>query len=327
MPRLPSSTAAALIAGLLSGCSAIPLRDHTLIPTAHRVEVGPYVIHSNFPLPDNAPAVVELTQLRREIESVLATSIDPGPGSIEVYILDDSRTFAHFLNTYYNELPHRRAFFLAQGDRRVIYTFLGDRLTEDLRHEATHALLHCLIPELPLWIDEGLAEFFEDRAPTPGTNPDHLQRLADEIRRWRPDLPRLESIHDVRSMTPRDYREAWAWVHFLATGSPARRLLLASYLHELRSASPDSVTPLSERIATEIDDPNRALLAHIRNLIRASHTASTPSAHETVRLQSPHPRRLPDHAPPPGSSRPPRTQRFRLGDLLRPFARLLPPSG
>ena len=55
----------------------------------------------------------------------------------------------------------RRAFFLAQGSRQVVYTYFNPQLEVDLRHEATHALLHLAIAELPLWLDEGLAEYFE----------------------------------------------------------------------------------------------------------------------------------------------------------------------
>ena len=31
----------------------------------------------------------------------------------------------------------------------------------DLRHECTHALLHAVLPAVPLWLDEGLAKYFE----------------------------------------------------------------------------------------------------------------------------------------------------------------------
>lgn len=328
MPRGPRRAAvrdAALLALLIAGCSSVPLRDHTLIPTAHRIDVGPYVVHSNFPLPSDAPAVIELARLRRQVESTLGTPIDPGPGSIEVYILDDSRAFAHFLNTYYNELPHRRAFFLAQGERRVIYTFLGDRLTEDLRHEATHALLHCLVADMPLWLDEGLAEYFEDDGPSPGSNPEHLDRLADELRRWRPDLARLECIRDVRSMSPRDYREAWAWVHFLASDSPARRAMLAGYLAELRSVGADRAQPLSERLSSDLDDPSRALVAHVRALVGGTLAARPREPAQTVRLQS-HGRPEPTGPTPANRepSAPPRRVGL-LGELARGLVRAFLP--
>ena len=38
---------------------------------------------------------------------------------------------------------------------------MGDHLRTDLRHELTHALLHGVLKDVPLWLDEGLAGFFE----------------------------------------------------------------------------------------------------------------------------------------------------------------------
>ena len=76
-------------------------------------------------------------------------------------MLDDRSSFLHLLRYYFPELPPRRAFFLAQGDQRIVYTYLGPRLEEDLRHEATHALLRGRFGDVPLWLDEGLAEYFE----------------------------------------------------------------------------------------------------------------------------------------------------------------------
>ncbi len=274
----------------ISGCSTLALRDNTLIPTRHQIDVGPYVVHSNFPLPSDSLAVVELGRLRSQVEQALEIPIDAPTGSIEVYILDDSRAFAHFLNTYYHELPQRRAFFLAQGERRVVYTFLGDRLAEDLRHEATHALLHTIVSDMPLWLDEGLAEYFEDAGAVPGDNPEHLDRLADELqRRWKPDLAHLEEVRQVRDMTPRDYREAWAWVHFLIHESPWHRDLLSGYLRQLGSGG-DPI-PLSEQLAARESAPDQALAAHVRAMLRGSQLAKTEGhSRPTVRLQS--------HAPP-----------------------------
>ena len=43
----------------------------------------------------------------------------------------------------------------------LVYTYWGDRIQQDLRHELTHALLHSVLKDVPLWLDEGLAEYFE----------------------------------------------------------------------------------------------------------------------------------------------------------------------
>ena len=132
-----------------------------------------------------------------------------------MYVLSDRRAFEHFLTIYYPGLPPRRAFFIAQGDRRVVYTFKSDRLDEDIRHEATHALIHLAVGTIPLWLDEGLAEHFEVTDAS-GVNREHMARLPQDLRDgWKPDMARLEGLQGVQQMSPRDYRESWAWVHYL----------------------------------------------------------------------------------------------------------------
>jgi hypothetical protein len=191
--------------------------------------------------------------------------LDPTTKPIEIYVLDDRAAFEHFLRFYYPELPTRRAFFLARGDRRVVYAYRGERLIEDLRHEATHALLHASVTDLPLWLDEGLAEYFEVPEERGGLNAEHYNRLpADLAAGWTPDLARLEALRDVRVMTPRDYRESWAWVHYLLDGPPGGRAALLGYLADLRAGLP--ALPLSARLDGAEGASAARMVAHLKQL-------------------------------------------------------------
>lgn len=276
--------AAALCLLAAAGCATLGDRGQTLVSTRFQNRAGPYAVFTNFPMAADAPAMRHLLMLDRQLEATLGMRIDPGEHPIEVYILDDRKAFTHFLTFYYPELPLRRAFFLAQGPRRVVYTFLGDRLEEDLRHEATHALLHVAVADLPLWLDEGLAEYFESPDDRGGLNPEHLGRLPQDIASgWSPDLARLESLEDVRQMTPRDYREAWAWVHYLLNGpTPGRAALLAT-LAELRTSSRG--VPLSERLDATDREAGPRLLAHLEQIRERPIAAAGPPREATVRLQ------------------------------------------
>jgi hypothetical protein len=245
-----------------SGCASMQNQGQPLVPTRHQTRAGPYAVFTNQPVAQDAPALVQLRSLDRQLEASLGLRVDPAAAPIEVYILEDRPAFEHFLQFYYPGLPHRRAFFLAQGDRRVVYTCMGDRLTEDLRHEATHALLHAHVAELPLWLDEGLAEYFEVPEAEHGRNAEHLARLPQDLAdHWKPDLKRLEAMNDVRSMTPRDYREAWAWVHYLLDGPKSGRAALLGYLADLRTQP--GTEPLSQRLEGSGSDPGAGMLAHL----------------------------------------------------------------
>ena len=85
-------------------------------------------------------------------------------------------------------------------------------------------------------------------------------------------------------MTPRDYRESWAWVHYLLNGPTAAKAALLGYLADLR-ASPDA-PPLSERLHPRRGGPasscSRTSSGSAR---RASPSQPAPAAATTVRLQ------------------------------------------
>ena len=285
--RPPRPVRLAWIAALatFAGCATMGLGSKSgksLIPTAFQIRTGPYVICTSEKLDANAPVVRQLQSLEVQARETLSLKVDPGENPVEVYILDDRQAFDHFLTFYYPDLPHRRAFFLANGNQRVVYTFFGDRLEEDIRHEATHALLHVASGDIPLWLDEGLAEYFENPTERRGINAEHIGRLpADLASGWKPDIVRLESLRSVRQMTPRDYRESWAWVHYLLNeGRPEKAALLA-YLAELRT-SPDA-EPISRRL-DEVPTAS-SLIAHLAE-IRESPLALDAPRDSTVRLQS-----------------------------------------
>lgn len=271
IPR-PVTTLFVLTTAWFSGCATLGADPgRSLVPTRYKTQSGPYAIYTNFELPTDSPAVQHLQALERQIETTLGVRVDPGDSPIEVYILDDRRAFTHFLTYYYPELPPRRAFFFAQGPRRVVYTYLGDRLEEDLRHEATHALLHTAFADVPLWFDEGMAEYFEDGEAQSGLNLEHVQRLPNDLASgWEPNLRRLEGLRDVRQMTPRDYRESWAWVHYLLNSGPENRSILLAYLTDLHNTS--EPMPLSERLEAAglgndgIPGPSSRLLAHLDHI-------------------------------------------------------------
>ena len=266
---------------LLSSASCATLSDHgqPLVPTRYQIRTGPFIIFSNLPMTDDPPAVRCLQALERDMNKHLdfRHRLDEDP--VEIYVLDDRNAFSHFLRFYYPELPPRRAFFLAQGSQRVVYTYSSPRLEEDLRHEASHALLRGSFGDLPLWLDEGLAEYFETDLAQPGAERERIDHFADDLAGgWSPSLPRLESLSDIRQMTPRDYREAWAWVHLFLNGSSSEKTILLTSLSQSNEA-PNKLR-LEDRGAT-----NERLLAHMKTVRSRSIALEGPPIDDSIRLQ------------------------------------------
>ncbi len=175
------------------------------------------------------------------------------------------------MQSKYPNLPPRRAFFVAQPrqlggeEDLMVYTFWGDRIRQDLRHELTHAILHSVLKDVPLWLDEGLAEYFEMPSASAGLNSEHLAQLGRDIKAGKtPDLERLEKMSEVAQMRPAEYREAWAWAHLMMRSTPAAKRILQRYLQELRTNSrPGSLRP---RLATVFLSVDEALTRHVQAL-------------------------------------------------------------
>ena len=260
-------------------CATLSNSGKPLVPTRYQLRTGPFVIFSNFQMTDNPPAVRCLQALERDLKNHLAFRPSSEDDLVEIYVLDDRNAFVHFLRYHFPELPPRRAFFLAQGKDRVVYTYSSPRLEEDLRHEATHALLRGSYGDLPLWLDEGLAEYFESDLALPGAEHDHLDPLVADLKTgWTPNLPRLENLTDISQMTPRDYREAWAWVHLLLNGSGQEKTILLTSLSET-GRGPGPLRLEEKGASTE------HLLTHIKELQSHSAAAAPAVVDSGIRLQ------------------------------------------
>jgi hypothetical protein len=186
--------------------------------------------------------------------------------SVHVYLFENADRFEQFMELHHPDLPLRRAFFLETDTRLAIYAQWGDRVAEDLRHEVTHGYLHAVVPNLPLWLDEGLAEYFEVPRGYGGLNRVHVQHLLARMQRhqWSPDLARLERLDATGDLSQEDYAESWAWVHFLLHDEAKGRDLLRSFLADLRRDG--AAEPLSKRIERVVPSPAHAVQGHVLQL-------------------------------------------------------------
>ena len=117
----------------------------------------------------------------------------------------------------------------------------GENPFHTLYHEYTHALLHLNFKDLPLWLDEGLAEFFGnstlgDKESKTGTiDEGHLYILSQN------KLLPVETLLEVDHNSPHYneanrasvfYAESWALVHYLMLDPDARqKQLLTKFLN------------------------------------------------------------------------------------------------
>ena len=178
---------------------------------------------------------------------------------IHIYLFADKAKYYDFLSLRFPGFPQRRAIFVETEIELAIYAYWGEHVAEDLRHEVTHGYLHATLPRLPLWLDEGLAEYFEVGGNHDGLNAVHLGYLNAQ-KSFHPNLQRLEQLTSGADMTQQDYAESWAWVHFLLESDVDKTPLLADYLADLQQGT---VTPFSKHLSARLAHPESALVEHL----------------------------------------------------------------
>ncbi len=253
---------ALLVAMLLSGC--ITSREIVTLPGDDSLVRDQLVIYSDFRLPKHHRLVDELVARRHDVVDRLQLPVSDEP--IHVYLFDTPKRYQTFMDREFPQFPHRRAFFVESDTRLTIYAYWGDRVAEDLRHEVTHGYLHTMVPHLPLWMDEGLAEYFEVPRGQRGLNRPHVELLvaAMQQHRWAPNMARLEQLELPSEMTQEHYAEAWAWMHLILETTPERRDVLRNHLARLRITG--SAPPLSQTLYSVDPLYNRWLVEHLQAL-------------------------------------------------------------
>ena len=248
----------------LLGAGCLPNPQRVDPPVRHSVQSDRFTLLSDVPLRKDHWLIVDLEGLEREI--VVGLALPEPSREVVVHVFASRREYESFISTSYPQLPNRRAYFLGTPKKLAVYTFWGDRIQEDLRHEFTHGILHSSLKHVPLWLDEGLAEYFEVVGPKPGgINTEYADRLAAAVSNgWRPDLARLEQLEHVADMQRVDYEQAWAWVHFLLHGHPRGPEVLRGYLGELGKRR--YVGSLGSRILEAIPDADDRLVAYVAQL-------------------------------------------------------------
>lgn len=281
--RLLSLTTLALLVGACVGCET--MRADTSAPKPRPADLAPpapatttttstvppgkkhtrgayYVLYHDFEIDKTDPLFAELDALPDQVFGEL--KLPPSNSIVQVFLFDTQERYERYMRAKYRDLPPRRAYFIAEprpggADELKIFTWLGDHLSTDLRHELTHALLRGALKDVPLWLDEGLAGYFELPPNQDGVNQQHL----DTLRRgpFQPDLARLEKLKDVGEMQKPEYREAWAWVHLMLRSGPGAKKVLHEYLQALRADPKPG--PLLPRLRAVVPEPEQALADHL----------------------------------------------------------------
>lgn len=273
------NNSAVLTAPVVPARPNIP-REKTSVPIAlpkHVLRAGPFILTTEIPLTRRDPLVLDLLGLRQALHETLRLPL--GREIVRIVIFAERDRYRAFMSQHFPDLPDRRAYYIKEGnDSAIVLTCQSEHLQRDLRHEATHALVNAVLPRVPLWLDEGLAEYFELGPDHRGINATHVARLRAVFAQntaeilaptpannpfKSPSLTALEKLLDIWQMTPHHYRESWLWVHFCLHHSATTKQALLTHLQLLRNGKTDS---LAARLKNETVDPHPQVQKHLDNL-------------------------------------------------------------
>ena len=253
-----------VFATLFSGCTSTFNVRRAKLPNIVEQEHDQLVIHTDFRFPKRHRLVDQLTALRGDISERLRLKTSDEP--IHIYLFENRENYNEYIVRHYPEFPNRRAFFVKSDTTLKVHAYWGERVAEDLRHEVTHGYLHAVVLNLPLWLDEGLAEYFEVPRGRHGFNWPHIEFLHRKFERgeWTPDLEKLSQVTLPGDMNQTHYAEAWLWTHFFLESEPFRREYLSVYINEL--VAKGEAVPLSATVQNLESNPNQLLIAHLKKL-------------------------------------------------------------
>jgi tetratricopeptide (TPR) repeat protein len=195
---------------------------------------------ANFQLWSDAPerraraVATELEQLRAALARLSPSLVVASPCPTYIYVFKDRFAFGPYSLVYAGKREEIAGYFAPRPWGNYV-ALDGDLRTDALhsvRHEYVHFLLHNNYARLPLWLDEGLAEFY-------GT----LQMVDGEARLGQPIREHIEGLREIAPIPLRQlfavdrsskdyhegvrqgvfYAESWALTHYLMVGNPARR--------------------------------------------------------------------------------------------------------
>lgn len=224
--------------------------------------IGPFVCQATFPLTECEPLLLELPDLQRELTRTLGTP--PARKPIGIFLFSTSAQHQAYIEQHFPQVPYRRALFIKEGDQAGVYAYRHAELDVDLRHECTHALLHGVLPVVPLWLDEGLAEYFEVPAASRAFDHPHYDSL-----RWNMRLGMVRSMESLEQRTELaemgafDYRYSWAWVHFMLHGPKSAHRTLVAYLAKIQQG--EQPGRLSEQLAAAVPQPTEKMIQHFKH--------------------------------------------------------------
>jgi len=232
MSRIRNSICARLI---IAACCALPASAQW-----HDQQSDQYLVETDVDTDTAREAQLRLDKIVAEYQSVL------GDSAKKITTRSHVRLYKT-IDAYFKDggLSGTAGVFLPRDPDPVLLVYVGERPTfstwHSLQHEAFHQFLFRSGLKLPVWMNEGLAEYFGEFIFTGDSYTDglippwRLKRLEEEINtdQLQPFEKFMNQSHDqwTDDIQIRNYDQAWSLMHFILHAEKSKhRPQLTDYL-------------------------------------------------------------------------------------------------
>jgi len=193
----------------------------------------------------------EFERFRETLARVIPGAATPAAVPTVVVVFGSARSFEPYVPRFNGKPVKLGGYFFSSEDMNIVALADGDR-TNSLRtifHEYVHLVIDNVSQGMPIWLNEGLAEYYstfqvEDggrRALIGQVIPSHLDLLTHRRHLPIPELLAVErnsSSYNEGERQSLFYAQSWALVHMLVSGTPNRAALLARYSRLVSDGTP-----------------------------------------------------------------------------------------
>ncbi|MCA9048033.1 MAG: hypothetical protein KDA89_04860 [Planctomycetaceae bacterium] len=237
---------------LLTTCNVIAVAgDPPEIQVVSGIE---FVTEGNRPYAELNHLAAEFLAVSRKMAADLELSIPSQ--TVRIFLFRDRRKFAKFVTEHIPsvrtvDVAVRHGIFLLRQGHPYIFLLESKDIVRTVRHEAAHVVLNLNSPDVPIWVDEGLAQCYE--SPSGDYDSPQARKILkwDWLRRDEPEIAELVGMTNMQQLTPRDYAGCWELAYHLLTNEQNGKPLLRSYMAALREKrEPPRITQEWIRVAS-----------------------------------------------------------------------------
>ena len=199
-----------------------------------------FTVVSNTPEEEARRVALEFERVRAWLQRADTGARFDFPEPVVVLAVTDENSLRELLPQFWERKGQRPVAAFWRGPYRQCIALRIDASQHEryrrVLHEYVHLLTHANVPDLPVWLDEGVSEFWgtaivHDAAVEVGRPASKNLQVLQTRHPWIPldELLAMERVPDGRDKQKLSlfYAQSWALVHYLMLGGPSVNLELA----------------------------------------------------------------------------------------------------